>query len=423
MAGRRRSSDIYPRRAPTRPRRRSAAPPTSSAGTRARAGWTRSSPGARGAELAGGRTPALHRCDTRRSRGRRPARDRGRLARERHRQLGRLRVTLRGRGRRSGSDAARPDHTRGRGRDRTVSSTSSAVAARLSSRPTARIVAVDLARGRSAKPARSPRPAPISPPSRSGIDPARRRARAAGTVSGLSELRPVEVALTAEPTRTRPAPTINVYAHDGPNMLTGGGEAARPLDLRPQQPEQHRRRDRPAHLQVVEHFAVGALPQHVVPAWNLKTLYVTNDAGNSLTPIDPRTGKPGPSIPVDDPYNMYFTPDGRYAIVVAERLRPPRLPQPAHLRAPPLAERALPRCRPHGLLRRRQLPDRELRVLGQSSSRSTSPPSASSRTLDAARRARGDAPGRQALARTARIFYVADMHAGGVWEIDGAAYA
>jgi DNA-binding beta-propeller fold protein YncE len=38
----------------------------------------------------------------------------------------------------------------------------------------------------------------------------------------------------------------------------------------------------------------------------------------SLTPIDPRTGRPGPSIAVDDPYNMYFTPDGKSAIVVAE---------------------------------------------------------------------------------------------------------
>ena len=61
-------------------------------------------------------------------------------------------------------------------------------------------------------------------------------------------------------------------------------------------------------FKVVEHFAVGALPQHVVPSWDLKTLYVTNDAATSLTPIDPRTGKPGRTIPVDDPYNMYFTP-------------------------------------------------------------------------------------------------------------------
>ena len=56
-----------------------------------------------------------------------------------------------------------------------------------------------------------------------------------------------------------------------------------------------------------------------MPAYDLRTLYVTNDLGNSLTPISPRTGRPaGPDIPVDDPYNMYFTPDGRYAIVVAE---------------------------------------------------------------------------------------------------------
>ncbi len=51
----------------------------------------------------------------------------------------------------------------------------------------------------------------------------------------------------------------------------------------------------------------------------MRTLYVANDQGNSLTPVNPRTGRPtGPDIPVDDPYNLYFTPDGRYAIVVAE---------------------------------------------------------------------------------------------------------
>jgi DNA-binding beta-propeller fold protein YncE len=69
---------------------------------------------------------------------------------------------------------------------------------------------------------------------------------------------------------------------------------------------------------IVRHFAVGALPQHVTPSWDLKTLYVTNDLGNSLTPIDPRTGRPGRRIPVLDPYNLYFTADGRYGIVVAE---------------------------------------------------------------------------------------------------------
>src|SRR3954447_17227418 len=72
---------------------------------------------------------------------------------------------------------------------------------------------------------------------------------------------------------------------------------------------------------IIRHFAVGALPQHVTPSWDLKTLYVTNDKGNSLTPINPRTGRPGRRIPVLDPYNLYFTADGRYAIVVAEAHR------------------------------------------------------------------------------------------------------
>jgi YVTN family beta-propeller protein len=74
-------------------------------------------------------------------------------------------------------------------------------------------------------------------------------------------------------------------------------------------------------FKVIDSFPVGALPQHVVPAWNLRTLYVTNDLGNSLTPIDPRTGRPGRPIPVADPYNMYFTADGRWAVVVSEARR------------------------------------------------------------------------------------------------------
>ncbi|MGZ4298235.1 MAG: YncE family protein [Solirubrobacteraceae bacterium] len=74
-------------------------------------------------------------------------------------------------------------------------------------------------------------------------------------------------------------------------------------------------------MKVVGQFPTGALPQHVTPSWDLKTLYVDNDLGNTLTPVDPRTGRPGTPIPVEDPYNLYFTPNGRFAIVVAERLQ------------------------------------------------------------------------------------------------------
>jgi YVTN family beta-propeller protein len=81
----------------------------------------------------------------------------------------------------------------------------------------------------------------------------------------------------------------------------------------------------PATRKVVNRFNVGLNPQHVVPSWDLQTLWVANNAENtkkgSLTPIDPKTGKPGKPIAVDDPYNMYFTPDGRSAIIVAESLK------------------------------------------------------------------------------------------------------
>lgn len=78
----------------------------------------------------------------------------------------------------------------------------------------------------------------------------------------------------------------------------------------------------PTTLTVVDRFRVGLNPQHVVPSWDRRILWVANNAENtkagSLTPIDPRTGKPGAPIKVDDPYNIYSMPDGRSLIVVAE---------------------------------------------------------------------------------------------------------
>jgi len=81
----------------------------------------------------------------------------------------------------------------------------------------------------------------------------------------------------------------------------------------------------PATYQVVDKFATGGNPQHVIPSWDLKTLWVAGSAerGRSgiLVPIDAKTGKPGTTIKVQDAYNLYFTPDGKSAIVVAEALK------------------------------------------------------------------------------------------------------
>jgi DNA-binding beta-propeller fold protein YncE len=69
---------------------------------------------------------------------------------------------------------------------------------------------------------------------------------------------------------------------------------------------------------VVRRFPAGNEVQHVVPSYDLRTLYAAADGSDTLLTIDPRTGRPGRRIPVPDPYNLYFTPDGRYAIDVAE---------------------------------------------------------------------------------------------------------
>jgi DNA-binding beta-propeller fold protein YncE len=114
--------------------------------------------------------------------------------------------------------------------------------------------------------------------------------------------------------------TTNVYAADAAGALSPVVRRDRPLIYVPNSQSDSVDEIDPRTFKVVRHFSVGALPQHVTPSYDLKTLYVLNDLGNSVTPINPRNGVPGRPIPVDDPYNMYFTPDGRYAIVVAERL-------------------------------------------------------------------------------------------------------
>jgi len=76
----------------------------------------------------------------------------------------------------------------------------------------------------------------------------------------------------------------------------------------------------PATFKIIDHFDVGKQPQHIVPSYDLKTLWVLDDKGDGLTKIDPATGKKGETVPVADPYNLYFTPDGQESIVVAEAL-------------------------------------------------------------------------------------------------------
>ncbi len=77
----------------------------------------------------------------------------------------------------------------------------------------------------------------------------------------------------------------------------------------------------PRTFSVIGTYPTGGQPQHVVPSWDMKTLWVNDDIGNDLVSINPITGRPGRRVHVEDPYNLYFTPDGGHALVMAERLR------------------------------------------------------------------------------------------------------
>ena len=117
----------------------------------------------------------------------------------------------------------------------------------------------------------------------------------------------------------------NLYSAAGPNMLSTAVAGALPRIYVPNLRSNDVYVIDPATRSVIDRFPAGFLPQHVIPAWDLQTLWVANNgrrgSDGSLTPIDPKTGKPGPRVSVADPYNMYFTPDGASAIVVAERLK------------------------------------------------------------------------------------------------------
>jgi YVTN family beta-propeller protein len=237
-----------------------------------------------------------------------------------------------------------------------------------------------------------------------------------GTVATLSQLVPGAARRTA----AAAIPVGSVYAHDGRGDLAAAVRRARSLVYVPNSESNTVDVIDPRTFHVVEHFPTGALPQHVVPAWDLRTLYVTNDLGNTLTPIDPRTGKPGRTIPVDDPYNMYFTPNGRFAIVVAERLA--RLDfRDAHTFR--LHHSLSVPCR--GVDHMDFSADgRMLLASCEFSGEMVVVDVARERVVRTVPLPDGPAamPQDVKLAPDGRIYYVADMHAGGVWQIDARTY-
>jgi len=141
----------------------------------------------------------------------------------------------------------------------------------------------------------------------------------------MAQTRPVAAVIATVPGMPAVADATNLYSETAAGKMSPAVQGALPRVYVPNRRANTVSVIDPATLQVVDTFKVGRNPQHVVPSWDLKTLWVANNAegrtDGSLTPIDPWTGKPGPSIPVDDPYNVYSSPDGKYLIIVAEELK------------------------------------------------------------------------------------------------------
>lgn len=125
----------------------------------------------------------------------------------------------------------------------------------------------------------------------------------------------------AEAAYRTPTGAVNIYADAGANELAPAAAKALPMVYVPNSRGGTVTEIDPHTYQVVRTFPTGKVPQHVVPSYDLSTLWVANNSSNSLTPIDPLTGREGKAVQVDDPYNIYFTPDGKYAMVIAEARR------------------------------------------------------------------------------------------------------
>lgn len=117
----------------------------------------------------------------------------------------------------------------------------------------------------------------------------------------------------------------------------------------------------PKTAKVIGTYRAGKVPQHVVPSYDLKTLWVNSSGSNTLTEMDPATGKVIETISVDDPDNLSFTPAGKDAVVMAERLRRrddgdrTRRSRSARPDGPPAARPLLARAHRHPALSRRLL--------------------------------------------------------------------
>ncbi len=83
---------------------------------------------------------------------------------------------------------------------------------------------------------------------------------------------------------------------------------------------------------VVRVIRTGLLSQHVTPSYDLRRLYTDSSAADELVQIDPRTARKVRTITMPRPYNLYFTPDGKQAVVMVEQHNVIRFADPTTFR-------------------------------------------------------------------------------------------
>jgi YVTN family beta-propeller protein len=220
-----------------------------------------------------------------------------------------------------------------------------------------------------------------------------------------------------------PAPLVanDVYAADRPNQLSDVVRSHRALVYVPNSNSGTVTVIDQQTMNIIDTFPAGNEPQHVVPSYDLKTLYAIADVapGNGFTVIDPTTGKVVRHLPIADPYNLYFSPDGKYGIVVAEYYKRLDFYDPHTWQL--MDSRTFPNCA--GIDHIDFSADGRTMVASCEFANQLVVIDVAThalvRVLHLPRRSDG-MPQDVKLSPDGKVFYVADMMAGGVYLIDGA---
>jgi len=170
-------------------------------------------------------------------------------------------------------------------------------------------------------------------------------------------------------------------------------------------------------FKIVNHFPVGREPQHVVPSWDLKTLWALSDHGDNIRRIDPATGKEHETIHVEDPYNMYYTPDGKFAIVVAERKKRLDFHDP-HDMVKVVKQLSVPECA--GVDHLDFSADGRYFIAScEFAGRVIKVDVAEQKLVGYLDLKKGGMPQDVKVSPDGKVFYVADMMSDGIWMVDG----